>query len=132
MVKTDMEKQQRKDDEFAARVGKQLRNSADELDAATLSRLNQSRQVALDGGNFSASSKQRRNQWLPVGVAAALAVIVVTLWPGQVPEPQDAASLSIVDAAVDMELLFDDGDLEMYEELEFFAWLSEEQLENIG
>lgn len=129
---TDTEKLQRKDDEFAARVGDQLRNSVDELDAATLSRLNRSRQVALDAIDRSALRTKRRNQWLPVGVAAALALIAVTLWQGQVPEPTGGFPLPIADETVDMELLFDDGDLEMYQELEFFAWLSEDELETIG
>ncbi len=139
-VKTEPEKLSREDEAFAARVGEQLRNSVDELDAATLSRLNRARQVALDtmatpGVNPAAAIK-RRVQWLPVGVAAVLAVVTLTLWQGQSLNPVDDLSLitgpAMVDNTVDFELLLDDGDLEMYAELEFFAWLSEDELENIG
>ena len=38
----------------------------------------------------------------------------------------------LADETIEIELLFDEGDLAMYAELEFFAWLSEDELENIG
>jgi len=131
-VTTDTEKRQRDDDKFAARVGEKLRNSVDELDAATLSRLNRSRQAALDAMGHSAGSKKRRSQWLPVGAAAAVAVIAVGLWQRPVPEPDVGVPLVSAIEAVELDLLFDEGDLEMYTELEFFVWLTEDELESIG
>jgi len=136
IVRTDTEKLQCEDEEFAARVGHGLRNSVDELDAATLSRLNRARQIALNAIDHPAFGTHRRNQWLSVGAAVAVAAVTVAVWQGQVPEP-DAGVVSmtapiIADEAGDIELLLDDGDLEMYEELEFFAWLPEDELENIG
>jgi len=137
-VKKDTTQLSRDDEVFAARAGQQLRDSVDELDAATLSRLNRARQVALetmDAANPMAAIK-RRAQWIPVGVAAALAVVTVTLWQGQPLTPVDDPGLIagpvIADESVDFELLLDDGELEMYAELEFFAWLPEDELENIG
>lgn len=137
LVRTDAvtnkpEKLQHDDEEFAARAGRRLRDSADELDAATLSRLNRARQIALGTIGHRAGGRNRRNQWLPVGAAAALAVMTVVLWQGQAPGPDAGVSAIMADESADIELLFDDGDLEMYEELEFFAWLSEDELENIG
>jgi len=130
MVKTDTDKLRCEDEEFAARVGHRLRNSADELDAATLSRLNRARQAALGAIGHPAAGTHRRNRWLPVGAAAAVAAISIAWWQGQAPEPLTGPI--IADEATDIELLLDDGDLEMYAELEFFAWLPEDELENIG
>jgi hypothetical protein len=129
-VKTDTDKLHRVDEEFAERVGHRLRISVDELDAATLSRLNRARQAALDAIDNPTVGMHRRNRWLPVGAAVAVAAISVVLWQGQTPEP--LTGLIIADEATDIELLLDDGDLEMYAELEFFAWLPEDELENIG
>ncbi len=131
-VTTESEKQQRDDDKFAARVGEKLRSSVDELDAATLSRLNRSRQAALDAMGQSAVGKKRRNQWLPAGVAAAVAIVAVAFWQRQIPAPDVGVPLSVADEVVELDLLFHEGDLEMYADLEFFAWLTEEELESIG
>jgi hypothetical protein len=125
---------QREDEEFTARIGQQLRNSADELDAATLSRLNRARQVALETMDHPVAhpvaNTNRGFQWLPVGTTALLAVIAIAWWQGRVPE--QTAGMIVADETIELELLFDEGDLAMYEELEFFAWLSEDELENIG
>ena len=126
----------REEEAFAGHVGQKLRASADELDAATLSRLNRARQAALDTLDQPAVGTYGRNRWLPVGVAAGIAVLSVAVWQGQ-PRDPDARSAPItademVDELADLELLLDDGDLEMYAELEFFAWLPEDELENIG
>jgi hypothetical protein len=121
---------QREDEEFAAHVGQKLRNSADELDAATLSRLNRARQVALETMDQSAAGTNRGFQWLPAGTAALLAVIAIAWWQGQVPE--QITEMIVADETIELELLFDEGDFAMYEELEFFVWLSEDELENIG
>lgn len=129
---TDTEKRHREDNEFAARVGKRLRGSVDELDAATLSRLNRARQAALENIGHRAAGANRRTRWLTVGAAAAVAAIVVGLWQVQTLAPDVSVTPVIADEVIDIELLLDEGDLEMYEELEFFAWLPEDALENIG
>lgn len=121
---------QRDDEEFIQRVGQQLRNSANELDAETLSRLNRARQVALETMDHSVAGTKRGFKWLPVGTTALLAVIAIVWWQGRVPE--QAGEMIIADETIEIELLFDEGDLAMYAELEFFAWLSEDELENIG
>jgi len=131
-VTTDTEKLQREDKAFAERAGHELRNSVEELDAATLSRLNRARQAALDTLNQSPLGSNRRNPWLPLGAAAAVATISVALWQWQTSGPGVDALPTLADQAADIELLLDDGDLDMYAELEFFAWLPEDELEKIG
>jgi len=122
----------REEETFAKHIGQTLRNSADELDAATLSRLNRARQVALDTIDQPAVGIFRRNRWLPVGAAAGIAAVILAVWQGPGTDP-DARIVPIMsDEAADLELLLDDGDLEMYADLEFFAWLPEDESEDIG
>lgn len=112
--------------EFAARAGDRLRDSADRLDAATQSRLNRARQSALDGFDRPGG----RLRWMPAGVMTAAAVLLAVLW--WQPAPDTAVVPLMTDDMVDFELLLDDGELEMYDELEFFVWLPEDELETIG
>ena len=91
--------------------------SVDELDAATLSRLNRARQAALAEvpGKRAAQPWVR---WMPATGMAAAAVVAVVMLRG--PAPQDAA---VVPAATDFELLVGEDSLEMFEELEFYSLL---------
>lgn len=103
-------------DEWLARVREQLEESARDIDGATLSRLNRARQAALD-----AHARAPHARWLWPAAAAALAcAFAVVLWrPLTAP---DAVPLAPV-AAADLELLEGDDGFELYEELEFYAWL---------
>ncbi len=118
----------RQDREFAQAAGKRLRAGADELDAATRSRLNQARQAAL--ASMPAASAGRRPFGAPGWLAAAtLGVVAFGVW--QVVESPDTLppagpALPGVAAAPDLELLLGEEDLEMLEDLEFFAWMAAE------
>lgn len=96
-----------------------LDESAQSLDAATLSRLNRARQAALAPG------KGRAAAWLlPAGLAGAcMLLLAVAVWHGQQQHPPVTTR---VDAPIDTgtgdaEALADEDDL--YEDLEFYAWL---------
>lgn len=129
---SDREELRREDAEFAARVGDKLRDSVDELDAGTLSRLNRARQEALEHVAPASHRTRRMQSWLPAAAVAVLAIVAVTLWWGQTPEIGVDESAIMAGEVLDIEMLLDEGDLEMYEELEFFVWLPEDELENIG
>ena len=126
------DKQSNEDERFARTAQELLRDSAEHLDAATLSQLNQARQKALAG--LSPGRKYRRgrfSQWAPVGAVAATAVLAAILWPGQIAPPigEVAEDRSFVaqeiplNVATDIELLLAEESLEMIEDLEFFTWL---------
>jgi hypothetical protein len=123
-------------DEFARRAGERLRESADTLDGATRSRLNQARQRALAELD-SKNSFFGGRQWMPAGAAALIAVIAVSLWQGRTPD-EPAASLPLASEvpatieALDFELLLDESDFEMIENLEFFVWLPDDESEAAG
>lgn len=121
---------------FAERTGRRLRQSADELDAATQSRLNRARQRALD--EMPAGTTRRPiGWWVPAGATAVAAVLVIGIWqargPGEMPVETGVELVPVTaDEAVDFEILLEEGDLEMLEDLEFFAWLALEDLEAAG
>lgn len=107
------------DEEFALRLGAQLRRTTEELDAATLSRLNQARHAALDR---MAPRSRLSNGWLGglLGLATAL-VLAVGLWQSRSPDPLVPLDQAL--AGVDAEVLLAGETLEMFEDLEFYAWL---------
>lgn len=111
---------------LAATAGDLLRRSADELDAATLSRLNRGRQAALAGLRPAGV----RRGWLkPAFSSAAVALLFVSVWvgrgvdPGPVPVPVPEQTVANPLVAPDLDVLLGDENLEMMEDLEFYAWL---------
>jgi len=111
---------------FAARLGQRLRDSADEFDAQTRSRLNQARQAALE-------EIRPRSAWLRApalaGLAtAAVAIIAVSLWQPASQAPQPLVTPGIEDT--DLELLMAEESLDMLDDLEFYTWLATAQLDN--
>ena len=103
------------DEQFAQEAKVLFDTSVDELDAATLSTLNQGRHRALEEAQSQRADWMR---WAPAaGVAAAVLIgVMVTLpGPGQV-EVMPAAG-------ADMEILLGEDSIEMYEELEFYSWM---------
>ena len=95
------------------------------LDGETRSKLTQARYRALEE-----MKPRRQTVWtralVPVGVAAAVAMLTITLWQGQIPSADDGDF--DVAAVTDLEILLSEEELDMIEELEFYAWL-EEQVE---
>ncbi len=94
------------DERLSALVCAQLDDDVAHLDAATISRLNQARQRAL------ATSPTPRWAWFGSAVTAcAMLLALSSLWYAPVP------------TAPVFDELISDGDLELIEELEFYAWL---------
>jgi hypothetical protein len=102
-----------------------LDESAQSLDAATLSRLNRARQKAL-----ARRSGARRGWIAGGGLAAAATALVLALGllhhaaapPGVVDDP----------AAVDADPLASEDNLDLYENLDFYAWLDAQQQDSNG
>jgi hypothetical protein len=115
-----------------------LDDSAAQLDAGTLSRLNRARQAALEQLDAPARRAPALLHWLGAGaVAAGIALLV---WRGMLPG-QDAGSLAplaeaptlaapaveVPVATPDFELLADPDSFALLEDLEFYAWLEAEE-----
>lgn len=106
------------EDPWTERIRQQLDHSTRDLDAATLSRLNQARQAALQ-----AARQPKPRPWVwPATLAGAFSLaLAVAIWPRVVPQsvlPPDGAA-----SADDFSMLAGEEQLELYEELDFYAWL---------
>ena len=110
-------------DDLLEKITSRLDAATDEIDAATKTRLRAIRREAL----ASAETSSHSAWWVPAGSLAAvatLAVMTVSLWT-LMPE-QDAFMPPLEDIA----LLSDKEELEFYEELDFYLWLNNEQMQN--
>lgn len=106
-----------KNKSFEARVRDRLSGGAAELDAGTRARLRQARQAALTG--LDRPRWSAIPVWVPAGGAIAVAVLATLLIrQGVVPSEIPGRA-----PAEDIEILLSGEDLELYEDLEFYAWL---------
>ena len=103
------------DEQFAQEAKALFDASVDELDAATLSTLNQGRHRALEAARLPRGQLLR---WVPAaGVAAAVLVAVMVTLPGR-------DNVEVMQSAVaDLEILLGEDSIEMFEELEFYSVL---------
>ena len=113
-----------KDDEEEAlieRARAALARDAESLDAPTRARLSAARRNALDA--LVPAKPGLQPGWLPVGVAAAAALVAVGVaFSARTPTP-DAA----LEPASELEVLLGEDDPALYDEdLEFYAWLEEQ------
>jgi len=112
-----------RDEEFLNRVRTELDRNADGLDELTVARLRAARRQALD-------AHPRRFGWLSTGRGLALAgggIAATAVTAGLV------AMLLLAPAAVpptnglDQIELLAEADLDVYDNLEFYRWLAEQQ-----
>jgi len=100
---------------FLNAIKAELDTSTAEMDSATVARLAQIRQAALS------SSSSRPIWWIPAGAFATLAVAITVflLWTATpVPEPNRVLE--------ELDLLSSVDNIEFYDELDFYQWLSED------
>jgi hypothetical protein len=93
-------------------------DSVEQLDAATLSKLNQGRQAAL--AEAASGTSRQWLRWVPAtGMAtAALVAVIVLRGPAVLDVP-----LASDPTPTDFEILMGEDALEMIEELEFYSWI---------
>lgn len=102
-------------------------DSVERLDAATLSRLNQGRQQALQEIRATGTAGQWA-RWVPAGGLAAAAVVAVVVWQGMPVENSAPAA----GTATDFEIMLSEDSLDMLEDLEFYSWIDTAGLETNG
>lgn len=115
------------EDELVSQAKALFDDSVERLDAATLSRLNQGRQQALQeiretapGGHWA--------RWVPAGGVAAAAVVAVVMWQGTPVENSAPAA----GTATDFEIMMGEDSLDMLEDLEFYSWVDMASLDPDG
>ena len=107
---------------FERRTKRVFDDSVAALDAATRSKLTQSRYRALEE-QASARDRGWRSSLMPAGTMAATALVaLLVVWQApQRPRVPDPEPLS------DLEILLGEEDLQMLnEEIEFYGWLEEQ------
>ena len=103
-------------DLLIGRIKQELDASAEQLDAATLSRLMQIRSRALD-----VAAKPKWSWQLPtLAMSSLAAVMVITISLRWTPTPMQHTPLE------DLALLSGTETFEMIDEVEFYQWLSDE------
>jgi hypothetical protein len=113
--------------ELTARARELFDDSVERLDAATLSRLNQGRQQALQEVRETGTAGQWA-RWVPAGGLAAAAVVAVVVWQGMPVEHSAPAA----GTATDFEILLSEDSLDMLEDLEFYSWIDTANIETNG
>lgn len=103
-------------DRLLEQVRHQLDASADQLDAATLSRLRRIRQQAVAVAGRSRWSWQMPA--LAMGSVAAIAAITLTLMTSSISTQQTSLE--------DLALLSSNESFELIDDVEFYQWLAEE------
>lgn len=94
-----------------------LERKVEDLDAASRSRLNRIRQQAL------AQTRAPRRPWLPAGLLAATAALVLALAVAlRPPAPHEDGPAPLED----LDLLVSSESLDMLADLEFYVWLEGE------
>ncbi len=112
------------DARFARDAARCLRDASDRLDPAIVAKLDRARQAAV-----RAAGDRRRRTWLPAAAAAGVAAVAVSLVIGLdwTSAPAGLPSVNGEAAPGDMEIVLAGDNLEMFEELEFYAWLTDQQ-----
>lgn len=106
--------------DFESRLRKRMRDHAPALDARTRSRLNQARQAALTELHKPAwSPLTRPGRWMTAGGAVAAGVMVALMLRQGGMSP----GVPLYAPADDIEIILSEGELELYEDLEFYAWV---------
>ena len=99
------------------------------LDGATRSRLSRARELALEEARRH--HRPRLSTWVPVGAAAAAAVMAIALWSGRGGGP--AATEPALAAFEEFDIVAAGDDLDMMEEdPAFYAWAADELADDVG
>lgn len=114
MMGTDMK------DPFEQRSAELFNDSVERLDAHTRSRLTQARHAALDELRKSRAPLPRW-LWAPAGGLAAAAIVAVLISTG----PREGAQPDAAFAFEDLDIVADAENLELLEDVEFYAWMPE-------
>ncbi|MCG7932577.1 MAG: hypothetical protein N0C88_20255 [Candidatus Thiodiazotropha lotti] len=121
----------RSDEEFLSEVKQQLQQSSDALDELTLAKLGAARRRAVEVGSRPAVYRFGDVLFLGRGgmailILAGLLLIAsaVLLKTTNTPVEQQMQSITLLE---DMELLGAAQELEFYQELDFYLWVTDEQ-----
>lgn len=108
------------EERLEARSRELLQQSAEYLDAQTLSKLTQARHAALDELQRARAYRMRRVM-IPAGSLAAVALVAVVMWTG--PGTWGGGGLPEATSVDDVELVADEENIDLMSELDFYSWV---------
>lgn len=119
---------ERKQD-FERRSREAFEESVASLDGATRSRLARARELAL--AEARRGFRPRISTWVPIGAAAAAAVMAIALWSGRTAGPESTEpALAALD---EFDIVAAGDDLEMMDEdPAFYAWAADAPADDVG
>jgi hypothetical protein len=97
-----------------------LQQSAEYLDAHTLSKLTQARHAALDELQRARAYRMRRVM-IPAGSLAAVALVAVVMWSGFT--LRGGNGLPEATSVDDVELVADEDNVDLMSDLDFYSWV---------
>ncbi len=112
-------------DSLTQKITQSLNQQVEALDAATLLRLQQARIHALEQTKRTQKFTQPKMMWAGGLVTfTTLSIILILMWP----KPQELAPILTPDIT-DIALLIDDESIDFYEDLDFYIWLEQKELD---
>lgn len=112
-------------DSLTQKITQSLNQQVEALDAATLLRIQQARIHALEQTKRTQTFTQPKMMWAGGLVTfTTLSIILILMWP----KPQELAPILTPDIT-DIALLIDDESIDFYEDLDFYIWLEQKELD---
>ena len=121
-------KEKAADEELVAEVRKALDRRTDGLEEETLHRLREIRLSALDMAENNRAPIFSLRRWITAGGFAMVAVMVLAISIWFVPQRRNLP----IRQPDEVEIITAQEQLELYEELEFYRWLSVESADRKG
>lgn len=113
---------QKSDQQFENEIKLELDRSCDRLDAHTLSRLNQIRHQALEETKGGSSSAFYQRPLLSGGVLAFCTLVLAISFYFNI-DTSNEIDIALTELE-DIEILSSEESFELYEDIEFYQWLS--------
>ena len=102
-----------------------LDQSCEQIEPRVRSRLTQMRYQALDSIIDKAAHKQ--TYWLPISAFATAGLFAIVIFLNNPMKPSPGEAVTYVALADDMEILYSNDALELYEDVEFYQWLEDNE-----
>jgi hypothetical protein len=112
-------------DLMTQQIKQQLDNMT--VDDKTLQGLKLARYRALDSEQTRSNWKNNWLNWKPAAAMASVVVISITVWLSSNPSNQLQPVVESLTEIENIEMLSSTDELEMYQNLEFYLWLDEQQ-----
>jgi hypothetical protein len=106
-------------------INNKLDESCEQIEPQVRSRLTQMRYLALD--SMAEKAEKRQAYWLPLGALATASLLVIIIFLDNTITASKDHEVTYVALVDDMEILYSGDSLDLYEEVEFYQWLADNE-----